>query len=367
VYKRQIYNTNEKWREIADKVNSVNTYGFVHMREYLRWYDVFFYLKYRRYCGKLKKKDYYFGDYDISPIICASIDKELHRQGYSYALAHYKATKRLVESVQIRKMILWYEARPVDIAISLAIRDSGRDIKVVGYIGYPLAECMLGQIPLKSQVDNSVVPEVISVPGSVYEGVIKEFAPSQRTIISPAFRVNNQGIKKNKHDGFVLFLVLTYFPLINRSMIQIVNSYCRNSAGSNDIRVLVKMHPTFAGKNIREFYSDELFFEPEYSDANIYDCLKDADLAFVAASSASMDAILSGTYLICLCEKGQLYYTSIAPGIGRDRYSIIFDYDDFEMAVNRAVEFNTSEVRSELDRERYFLSTNKENFRVLLA
>jgi hypothetical protein len=259
-------------------------------------------------------------------------------------------------------MVLWYEARPVDIAISLAVRDSGKDVKRIGYIGYPLAECMFGQSPIKSQVANSVVPEIISVPGKVYEKVIKQYAPLQKTVIAPAFRTNNGLIKMHSHDGSkVFFLALSYYSDISREMIRVLNDYCKRLSEVR-FRVRVKMHPTFAGKKIDEFYDEMLYFEPEYSDKNIYDCLEDADVAFTALSSSSMDVILSGTYLICMCRKGKFYYTSIAPGIDKDRYSIVFDDDDFERAMKKSNLSSESDDSCILNVEDYFVSASKQNF-----
>ena len=337
------------------------------MRYYHRWYDLFYYIRYRRYCYKLKRKKYKWDDYDITPIICASIKKGLHRSDCSYALMHYCATKRLVCEIPIKKMILWYEARPVDLAISLAIRDTGRDVKRIGYIGYTISSNMLGQSPTKCQVDNSVVPEIISTTGRYYERIIKRYAPHQKTIIAPAFRTKSRKIKTCYNNRVnTIFVALTYFPSINRDMIFILNDYFRRNAGC-DIHVIVKMHPTFAGKQLREFYNDTLYFEPEYTTKDIYDCLKDADVAFTAATSASMDVILSGTYLICLCYKGQLHFTCIADEIGEDRYSIIFDIDDFDTAIDKAYDFNTTETRSKLDPKDFFVQVNKDNFEELFA
>jgi hypothetical protein len=147
-------------------------------------------------------------------------------------------------------------------------------------------------------------------------------------------------------------------------MIRIVNNYCRTSH-RDGLRILVKMHPIYAGCKIGELYNDKLFFEPEYTQKNIYECLNDSCVAFTASSSSSMDAILNGTYLICLSHTGQLYYTCIAPGIDPDRFSIVFDEDDFAKAMKRAEDFNKSLSMRSLSPDDYFIPANKENFEPL--
>lgn len=356
-----VNNTSDKRRVIEKKINGIKSHNFVFLQNYIRWYDYFKYISYHIYCNRLMRKKFFLLGDDVSPIIKASI----HKSGMDYrTISTYIAMRRLASAIPIRKAIIWYEARPIDFAFSLALRDANVNINRVGYISYPLSEFMLGQSPTSGQVRNRVTPDVISVPGEAYKSVIIKFCLEQKVIIVPSFRrdIKNEDCDKNRNIN-TLLVVMSYFRDESQKMLGMINEYCKRH--ETDINIHIKMHPVHAEKRVDYYIKDELYFTPKYVTGSIGECLKDASMAFTSASSSSMDIILSGTYLICLNRLNTLENTCIAPGVGKDRYSMVYDEDDFCEAMRRVDGYYNNPKKSDIDENDFFVPLNKETAEVL--
>ena len=358
-----VNNTNYGRKTIEKKINGIKNRKFVFMQEYCRWYDIMRYFSYHRYCCKLLRRRYDICGHDISPIIKNSIRRS--KNNY-YAISVYCAMKRLATTISIRKAIIWYEARPIDIAVSMALREANVNTERVGYLGYGLSEFMLGQSPIVSQVSEHITPDVISVPGEAYAESIKAFVPEQEVIIAPAFRVKiKEGVNKHKKVRTLLML-MSYFFDESKIMVEIVNEYIRSNPDIN-LKIQVKMHPVNASRGLELYTNQKLLFEPEYVWGDASDLLSCSDVAFSGKSSAVMDVICSGTYLICLCRLSQLNITHIPPGVGEDRYSLVFDESDFEKAMDEALVFDERSDKSEFNFKDYFVPANDESVKDLFA
>lgn len=350
------------WKAFTKQLKKTLDENYVYHECFGKWYDSLFFIKYIIKCYFFSKKKYIFDGIDISPLIKESL---MNFSGMLNTFCDYKSFDRLTRKIKINRLVIWYEARPMDNAMAMIYRRNNPEGKCIGYMGYPLSEYFLGQKITVEQQRQNACPNIMAVTGENYINEIIEFNPDVKVITAPCLRNRYYKVKRVPHDKFTILVAVSYYVEDAQLMIGIINEYCNIR---EDIDVRIKMHPSNIAYSIEDYYKKSLYFTPKYVSGKLLDCAIDADIVFTARSASSMEIICGGIPLICLCRPGELQETSIAKDVNTNLYSIIYNSEDFIKAVDNIKNNNKGVYRGveNINPEDFFVVPTHENVKKFL-
>ena len=115
-------------KTLVKKCNKISNNSVIE-QELFSFKDIIIYAKYKRYLKKIARDTYIFNGINISPIIKESLlcSAKMYEVAYSYSIA-----RRFFESNHYKYVLLWYEGRPLDNAIALALNRASIESKDIG-------------------------------------------------------------------------------------------------------------------------------------------------------------------------------------------------------------------------------------------
>lgn len=345
--KRDIYfvpsfnkNSSLKWKEFVERVEHSKQYKFLLKEKFLSVFDYSFLLKYLVYCIYMSTKKYKYENMDVTPLVKSSLLKGSYCTPSLKGILNYRYIKKLKKNnVKVDNLISWYEGRPSEIMMQKAFREYYPAAGSVGYEGFPLLESSLSLYLSKEQVRQKSAPLKMAIPGAVYEGQAKQFYERIDLIKVPILRnkYTNESSHVSLNQQKKILVVLPYFEKAAENMLHIVNEYMR--AGHGSYNIIIKNHPVLIGKTVDYYLKEEIYFEPQYIEGTLVECMKDIDLAYISCSTAALEVIAQGVFLVNLCSAGELINTGIPDSIDNKLYRVVYDeretFEAFDYCLQR--------------------------------
>lgn len=337
-------------KSLVEKCNKISNNSVIE-EELFSIKDILVYAKYKRYLKKTARDTYIFNGINISPIIKESLlcSAKMYRVVYSYSIA-----RRFFESNHYKYVLIWYEGRPTENAIALALNRASIESKDIGVIQYPISDFTFCAMNTKGQIERNACPTTISVTGESFIFQVKQIYNGRKAIILPYLRKRMRYIGRTDEQSTKILVVLPYFKKECQVILEILDKFSEKT--TDKIEIIIKMHPVFGEKDISIYTEKELSFTPKYVSGDICDCMKGVSIAISSNSSASMDIICAGIPLICVNLLGQIYDTWIPQDISKELYFTVYDIHDFEKAYHRIKYSDEWEREKKIDIQRYFVT-----------
>ena len=341
-------------KTLVKKCNKISNNSVIE-QELFSFKDIIIYAKYKRYLKKIARDTYIFNGINISPIIKESLlcSAKMYEVAYSYSIA-----RRFFESNHYKYVLLWYEGRPLDNAIALALNRASIESKDIGVIQYPLSDFTFCAMNTKGQIERNACPTTISVTGKSFIFQVKQIYNGRKAIILPYLRKRMRYIGRTDEQSTKILVALPYFKKECQVILEILDKFFEKT--TDKIEIIIKMHPVFGEKDISIYTEKELSFIPKYVSGDICDCMKGVGIAISSNSSASMDIICAGIPLICVNLLGQIYDTWIPQDISKELYYSVYDIHDFEKAYYEIKYSDGWEREKKIDIQRYFVTPSVE-------
>ena len=349
----------KSWKDFIEKTKRINTREQIFSDSYGKWYDFIYYIVFLRKCRKYSKSTYTFDGDDISAIIKESL---LRQHDMIRTVCDYKAFDRMLDCVDARNLVLWYEARPIDNLMAYSYHRHKKEGRSIGYIGYPISEQMLGVRVTQEQQRQHACPSIITVTGEKYKKEICEFNKKINVKVVPSMRDQYCRIEHNKRIAhrFTVLVTLPYFERESRAILELINEYCNIV---KDIEIHVKMHPANKSLKVENYIDSKLNFTPKYVSGALKECAKEADVVVSTKSSSIMEIIFGGIPLICVCVPGELAETYIPSDINKNTYSIVYDTSDMVSAIDKVM-LKKEDNNSDINIESYSCTIKKDSFKI---
>lgn len=335
-----IKNTSISWKDYITYAKKSSKYRFMFKENFYNLFDLFFLVRYSSYCLKRALDKYEYDGLDVSPLIRDSFIKGSYCDCALEGVLDYRFVKHLRDSgFRVGNLISWYEGRPSDIMMQKAFRKYYPEARSVGYEGFPLLESSLSLYLSEEQVRQKSAPLKMAVPGAVYERQAKQFYERVDLIKVPILRnkYTNESSHVSLNQQKKILVVLPYFERAAENMLHIVNEYMRTGHGYCSI--IIKNHPVLIGKTIDYYLKEEIYFEPQYIEGTLIECMKDIDLAYISCSTAALEVISQGVFLVNLCSAGELINTGIPDSIDNKLYRLVYDeretFEAFDYCLQR--------------------------------
>ena len=354
-------NTSISWRKFICIVKKSNPYHFILKESFLHIQDYFELFKYLKYCIRMTKHRYMFQNMDVSELVYESLLAGSYVGPSLKGILNYHFIKRAKnKGMKIDNLISWYEGRPSDIMIHKAFREYYPESNCVGYEGLPLSEFALSQYLSREQLKKKSAPLKVAIPGKGYENAAKQFCREVECIRVPILRNRYENSRKKNEissEKKKLLVILPYFVDYAGSMLCTLNRYLQMRPDS--FEVIIKNHPVNIEKKIEDYTKEMFCFEPVYVKGELRTCLEDIDIAFISYSTASLEVICQGVYLINLCPLGQLRDTGIPDGIDDKLYKMVYDDKEVFEALDIFLQGKEEQVKS-VDLTEWLEPVNKE-------
>lgn len=331
-------NTSTSWMEFMKCVRISTDYKFLLKHDFLKLSDFFEVLRYFLFCVQLSLRRYKYRDIDVTPLIKESLLRGCACAPSLKGVLNYQFIKRLSKSeIKIECLISWYEGRPSEIMMQKAFRKYYPKVKCVGYIGFPYFELSLGEYISKEQYKQKAAPLKMTVPGAIYEKQARQFCKELSLIRVPILRNSyvyaHKDVNVTVGSNKKILVVLPYFKEAAADILHILNKYIKLHSEA-DYHISVKNHPAFKGKTADYYLNENLCFSPQYVEGDLVECVQGIDCALLSCSTASLEILSQGVFLVNLCPRGKLRSTAIPDEIDEKLYKIVYNEEELFEALD---------------------------------
>lgn len=317
-------NSTISWKEFVNCVKKSQEYRFILKEKFINIFDCIYLILYYTYCLMLSVHKYVYGELDVTPLIRESILKGSYCVPSLKGVLNDRFIKHLKKTgFKIENLISWYEGRPSEVMLQRAFRKYYPDSACVGYIGFPHSEYSLSEYISEEQYIQNIAPLKMTVPGAVYEVQAKQFCDKVDVIRVPILRNSYKNEMNQIPSKRKILVILPFFEEAAGKMLHIVNEYMRLK--SENIDIAVKNHPVHRGKTVDYYLKEKLYFEPQYVEGDLTESLNGISLAYISLSTASLEVLSQGVFLVNLCPVGELRSTAIPDNMDEENYRIVYD------------------------------------------
>lgn len=324
-------NSSVSWKEYIDNVRKSTDYRFILKQDFLKLSDLFYIWEYFFFCFFLSFRRYEYWDIDVTPLIKDSLLKGCTCVPSLKGILNYQFIKRLSKSdIKVECLISWYEGRPSEIMMQKAFRKYYPNENCVGYIGFPYFELSLGEYISEEQYKWKAAPLKMTVPGAIYEKQARQFCEKVNLVRVPILRNSYACTHKDNDDVAPekkILIILPYFEKAAANILHIVNKYIKCHPEFN-YQVIIKNHPTNQGKTADYYLNEKLYFSPQYMEGGLIECLQNVECALLSYSTASLEVLSQGVFLVNLCPRGKLRSTAIPEDIDEKLYRIVYNEEE---------------------------------------
>lgn len=337
-------NTDISWHMLIDWIINNVEYRFILKEWFLNIFDYLLLWKYYFKCLKYSKKKYYFENDDVTEIVKYSLLKGSSCTPSVRGLLDYVVIKRIKDyGYNIENFISWYEGRPNDIIACKAFRQFYPQSQCVGYEGFAMSDNMLSLFISNEQFLQHSCPNCIAIGSYAYKKYATEYCDKIDVVMTPILRTDLKFHTHSKNmfrKHTTILLVLSYFYDNSKRIIEMVNAVLHDK---NDIfQVFVKNHPVNFGKDVAYYTSEELCFEPHYVDGDLSECLQDIDVAITSKSTAVVEIMCQGVFLIEVFNLNEINITVAPVSEFENMYACVYDEFDLEAILEKKKYMDTS-------------------------
>ncbi len=316
-----------------EKIKNCSNYDFMMFYSFLGISDLYEIIKYRRLCNRLNNNRFIYNQIDISPIIKRSLTAGKHNVTSYKGILIRKAIRRMKKAgISIDNALVWYEGRPSDVMAVSAIRETYPNAFCVGYEGFPVEDANIAHFVSSYQNASKHAPNVMAVPGQVYDRISRWFCDDVNIIYAPILR-NEYNYRENRKNGRIrkALVVLPYFPGEVADIIKLIDEYTKDR--NSEIIFLLKNHPVHIDYKIEDYGIKKVHFRYEFVEGNLDECLEMVDVAILTSTTSSLEVLYAGVSLISVFLRGRLGYTAIPKEIEDVFCHIVYDSDELSDAL----------------------------------
>ena len=314
---------------------------------------------------KFNKKYPKFKNFDLSKVIFDDIKNLKYFHATMTGILNFIfVNKILKKNLKISKSVSWLENHELK-GWNMAFRNSGKNIKIVGYQGFTHLPQLMNTIPAKYENDYKVIPNEIIISGKAYKNSRKEFYKNLKIQVGPALVYQDLFKKTNVKKTNLFLLILTEFRYNNS---QILNWIEYAISKNKTLKFIIKkpkilnvddLLQGFKYKNNIKVFSDKLY--PLLS--------KSRYVIISGATSATPEAIAYNCNLL-LPENSpydKKYFLDL--NIPKKKYEFFHDMDSFTKKIkflkkrNFIYKKKTSKTRL---KNYLFEKTNKSNEKIFI-
>jgi hypothetical protein len=310
--------------------------------------------------------------------ISSLVKEELRSmQGYSGAvkgLLNYRFVKRIKEQkIKLRLVIDWFENQIVDKGWNAGFIKYYSDITIIGYRGYIPSLQYLCSYPSKIENSSGILPSQIAVVGNGFINSTKEFAPSLKVEVSPAFRFQNVWNERTAKPDTSYYTIFVALPIMSKESFNILKlvKECLKMTDPNNLRFWIKPHPTMSEETLKKGLSGKWPEEFILIEGPSSDYISSSDIMISGMSSICLETIALGIPVIVVENLQGLSFNSIPEEIPQDLWRPCRTYDDIENAIEYYRNRSDGEINGHKEiglqiREDYFEPVTREGVLKLL-
>jgi hypothetical protein len=309
---------------------------------FLKFSDYLYLFKCFKRSERIKlPKEVKLNGYCISELVEEESSRLRFKASTIEALLKYRSILRMSEKgIRFDKAILWYEGHDIDRAIVLGLRKNNPEVEILGYVGFAPHAHYLSIYPTQQELDLEIVPAKIGVIGSGYASVLKQFCQSLSVEVAPALRYQYpEDFADNNNDKDAV-IVLIALPIIKRTALNIidrvnelVSKFPLSKELGKKIIFYIKSHPS--GENFKSYRFNILDNNIKicFSDAHFVSLANKAQVVVSVASSASVEALAYGCFVIVLADLRGVTQETIPDEVSADFWKIVYSSTDFHDAL----------------------------------
>ena len=314
------------------------------------------------------------GKIDFSPIFRKEISQpkasSLIIDGF-LTYAFFERCKN--KEFKIDSVVDWWENQPIDKALHRALADFYPKAHSISYLGYAPRSSELHLFPSLKELENKVVPKNIGVIGSGFVEEIKKFNQKLKVLSSPAFRFNylwNDLPSEKRKRKFILVAL----PVTLEDSLYVLRLSIKSleKFKKEDIKVLIKLHPTMKKNLIEDNLSMKIPGDWSYSEDPSEDLLAQSKLLISSISSICLESIAFSVPLILIEKPKGLKFNPIPDEIEQDLWKLCKNEEDVTNAIDNFLYRTEEEIKvyDELSlniREKFFEPVDSKNVLNLLG
>ena len=291
---------------------------------------------------KIKKYPTYHG-IDIEHIVRREVLCDIASPSLFRALCQYRFIRRLSkENVDICGVVNWFENSVNDRALNLSFKDYYPKVSIKGYQGFMPIRYYASLQPQSYELKARVLPDVLYVMNEEVMSLYRKTCKDLPLKLSPAFRFSHLFNLQDRRS-LVEKMILISLPgagMINES-VGIIRSYLliADSLDQN-VRVVVKAHPTCTRKQLIKLASEFSDQRLEYTDKDIPELLESAYVMISAASSVCVEAVAVGIPVALYGSRSGITMNPIPLNVPNNIWSIFYSEDQLEYFLKEALNKN---------------------------
>lgn len=282
-----------------------------------------------------KNHSLFFSGIDIFPLVREEIkDAVGFAQGFR-ALLNYRFAFRLQkENVQLRLVVNWFENHAIDKGWNFGFRTFFPGIRTKGYQGSHVTNYYMCVCPIKTEVENAVIPNEIVVIGKGAIETVLKYYPSFPVSVAPAFRFQHlwkEGEYKKESDQYAILITL---PIVLEDAIMILRIFSEIAASlEKNVQIWIKPHPTTSLDIVRAKLAIELSRNFQFIKGDFYYYLERADLLISSMSSVCLEALAKGIPVVIIGNNTGLTHNPIPLSIDSDIWRLCYSAKELIAAI----------------------------------
>lgn len=302
-----------------------------------------------------------YDGFDVAPLIreeikgCSGLDSSMT------ALLNRRFAERLCHSgVPLRMVINWFENQAVDKGWNSGFNQYYPNSIRLGYAGMAPAPNQLNIFPTESDQKAGLLPDEITVIGSGFIPIIREFLPAVKTTAGPAFRFQHLFRPRKSRPENNRFNVLVALPILpdqaSDMLTWVANIMPRLQ---EDPHLLIKPHPAVPIENIPAASTLAKDDRVEFVEGDFIEILEKCHILVGMASSTCLEALARGVPVIVIAGASGLTNNPIPDSIQSGMQHLVYDEQGLYKAIIALKsispeESKKNEAEGEAVRDRFF-------------
>jgi hypothetical protein len=356
-----------KFKNIFKKVRASKK-QFILKEDYLKKRDYFYALFYSIRALKLKPRNIFMYDMDVTPVFTSLWYKNLTSISSYEGLLKIRFAQRLKENgVKIRLILDWFENQIIDKCFNLGFSKAYPQVKRIGYqvvFDSKFYNCFF---PTENEQYCNILPNKIYTPSKIFSESIKEFCPNLKTGVAPAFRYSHVWKKRKAtpdQSFYTIMLTLTGVKQYRNDVLGLVKDIISHINIDKNIRFWIKLHPVDCIDEVKRDFKREWPKCFDVKTGNISELIEQTDLIISSNSTTSLEALAKGVPVIIVGSLSGLTQNPVPDTISNKickvaytKKQILDAIYEFESAKNTNIDFFES-LGDEI-RQDYFKKTDK--------
>ena len=341
--------------------------------DFLKISDVFYSFMHKYRIKKLDINSYNYLNYDISGIIKEDLYNNLDIDSVYESILTYRFFYQISKSkINIKLSIDWFEGHSMDKLWNLGVKKFFPQTIRIGYESYVHFPYYLCAYPTLTEKEADVIPDIFAVQGEGCVKLIKEFLPTQKVFVAPAFRYEHIWNYKIKKSSSSKKKILVTFSSSFQTSVYILETlldcFTNSKILNKDTEVTIKPHPTSTKKHIKKIKSKIKRNLPSSfhltENLNFEELLKQSDILVTEASVTCLEAFVYGIPVIMVQNNYNLTYDPIPEDISKDLFRKCNSINQIEEAIICFNEYTSNQIEKNLKdgieiRKNYFEPINK--------